>query len=93
MIEKTENQEISNSETEIKTVPAAEVEYLEKYLKICERFIGRSINLLIATKELKILNTQYRKLVKKTILRQEVMGSTLWEPDDDYGWVSSRNCY
>lgn len=73
-----------------RTVPAAEVEYLEKYLKVCEKFLTRRIDEEGASKELRALNKRYKTQVNPKTIKNSVLGDHLGGYE---GWVPSQVCY
>ena len=77
-----------------------EIEYLQQYIRINERFLDQGINSGDARREINALNEKFSHL-HESVLRTALLGSHLagggeWNDDiEDYedGWVPSQACW
>lgn len=68
-----------------------DAEYLQRYVELCERFLGGVIQLGVAERELLDLNGKYQNLLSSSqVMKHSVMGNNLAYDEDS--WVPSQVC-
>ena len=70
----------------------ADVEYLQEYFQLCEKFLNDEESKESAEDKLQELNEKYKTQVGSKTIKTKLMGERLRREYDEAWYSSSRNC-